>query len=176
MNIRCAPLLLIAGALLGGCQSGQSVGSDSAAAMLASPYELKITLDRQTASPGELVMAVIEFKNTGNERVRIPSWGTIFFGFERKGPFHVHSETWSSSSSGVRVMMVKPGKTVRYEKGFITPANYGEFGVYITEDRTVSAPLVIRSKDMHPSNMPEPALAPPATDQNPAPVSPSIRP
>jgi hypothetical protein len=153
MNCHWTFLLVVASAWLSGCQSTLILSGDTPVKALSGPYELKLTLDRKSASPGELVYASIEFENTGSDVLWIPRRREVFFGFEQKG---ASSESWESSCDGFQYVRVKPREKVRYEKGFSAPDFYGEVSVYITVDRKVSAPLVVKKKE---PNQP-PATAP----------------
>jgi hypothetical protein len=147
MKIRRISYLFAACLLLSGCQSALTLSGDVPVKALSGPYELRLTLDRNSAEPGELVYASIEFENTGSDILWIPRRREVFFGFEQKGPFHASSESWESSCDGLQFVRVKPGQKVKYEKGFAAPGFYGEVGVFITADRKVFAPLVVKKKE-----------------------------
>lgn len=134
----------VAFALLGGCQSPPALSGDVAVRPLDGPYELRLTLDRRSSSPGERVNASIEFENTGSDVLWIPRQREVFFGFEQKGPFEVSSEEGESSCDGLQYVRVRPGQKVRYEKEFAAPGIHGEVSVYITADRRVSVPLLVK--------------------------------
>jgi hypothetical protein len=129
----------------GGCGSVPMSQAVDPNKVLRGPYELRLSLDRPTAYRGELVYASIEFENTGSETLWIPRRREVFFGFEKKTAFgSSSSESWASSCDGLKFVPVKPGKKVRYEKGFAAPDMVGEVSVFITADRKVSTPVVIK--------------------------------
>lgn len=127
--------------LAGGCPAALVLSGDAVVKPLDGPYELRLTLDRAEAFPGEQISATIEFKNTGKRILWIPRQREIFFGFEQDNSV---SESWTSSCDGLQYVKVKPGKTVRYEKDFVVPGMEGEVGVFVTVNRKVFAPLVVK--------------------------------
>jgi hypothetical protein len=133
--------LLAASLLLGGCQSALILSGNASVKALDGPYELRLTVDRRQAAPGQLVYASIEFENTGSNVLWIPRRREIFFGFEQDG---ASSESWSSSCDGLQYVRVRPGEKISYEKGFLVPGMAGEIKVFVTANRKVAAPLLVQ--------------------------------
>lgn len=160
---RTAHILCYAGmavaALASGCQSVRSAKAAAPIQVLSSPHELRVSLDRQVASPGDLVNATIEFENTGTGDLWIPRRREIFFGFEKRTEFvWAKEEQWESSCDGIEFVRVRPRQRVKYEKGFVAPSLQGDITVYITANRSVRAPLRITRNEPPPA--PEPTGAP----------------
>jgi hypothetical protein len=146
MNLRSCFIALIGLAMASGCQSSLTSAAIDPAKALAGPYRLHLSLDRKSASPGDLVYAAIEFENTGASDLWIPRRRELFFGFDKNSKSGSSSvENWESSCDGLAFVRVKPGQTVQYEKGFVVPALLGEISVYLTINRQVTVPLWVKS-------------------------------
>lgn len=150
---------LVSCLLFGGCPAALVLSGNAAVKPLDGPYELRVTLDRDSAHSGEEVSATIEFKNTGKQVLWIPRQREIFFGFETD---NTSSESWSSSCDGLQYVKVKPGKTIRYEKAFVAPDLEGEVKVFVTANRKVSALLKVKRLSPEQVSGLAPDLNPPA--------------
>lgn len=140
------PLALIA-FVFGGCSSSPVSDSVPPSQALAGPYALRLSLDRPAASPGDIVMVSVEFENTGSRDLWIPRRREVFFGWEATHKGGTASAiSWQSSCDGLEYVRVKPGRIVKYEKGFETPALYGEIQVFVTVSSGVKVPLVIKPR------------------------------
>ncbi|MDQ5979788.1 MAG: hypothetical protein QG602_2763 [Verrucomicrobiota bacterium] len=150
---------LVSGLLLGGCPAALVLSGNMAVKPLDGPYELRLTLDRDSVHPAEEVSATIEFKNTGKRVLWIPRQREIFFGFETA---NTTSESWSSSCDGLQYVRVNPGKTIRYEKAFVAPDMEGAVKVFVTANRKVFALLTVTRLSPEQVSGLAPGLNPPA--------------
>ena len=129
---------------IAGCQSAPSSASLDPSLALRGPYQLRLSLDRPQAAPGELVHATLEFENTGRDTLWVPTRSELFFGYEQRSATGVSGgQEYRSTCSGLRYVAVKPGTTLKVEKGFVVPAMCGEIRVFVTVKPEVAAPLEV---------------------------------
>lgn len=111
---------------------------------MASPYYLRLTLDRATANAGELVNARIEFTNTGTTNLWIPRQREISFGFETLIAGSGRMDLTSSACDGLEFIRLSPGQKISYDKAVSAPEESGAWEIYIMGEGKVRAPLLIR--------------------------------
>jgi hypothetical protein len=134
-------VLFVAGA---GCASHDNPSDISL--VLKGSHRFILSLEKQSAFPGEIVMARLEFTNTGSEPLWVPTRNELFFGWERKqGSGSEGGGLWSSFCDGLQYKKIRPGQKLEYEKGFVVPAvPPGDLLVYISDERATTASLTVR--------------------------------
>src|SRR3954469_25986083 len=79
--------------------------------VLKGPHSFKLRLEKQNASPGEIVMAHLEFTNTGSAVLWVPTPNELFFVWERKyDTGSESSESLSSFCGGLQYKKLWPGQ------------------------------------------------------------------
>lgn len=126
------------------CSSIPRAQSVDPALALHQPYKLRLSLNQEEANSSDIVIAYIEFENTGKEVLWVPKRSDLEFGFEY-GSSMIESSQSFGHGRGLQFVPVRPGKTLKYEKGFIVPQMYGSLHVYITANREITAPLSVGS-------------------------------
>jgi hypothetical protein len=110
--------------------------------VLRAPHKFTLVLEKQSAHPGDIVMAHLEFINLGPEVLWVPERSQFGFGFD--------SNTDSignlapSACGGITYKRVATGKRLSYAKGFQVPyMPPGVISVYVFEERGVKVPFTI---------------------------------